>query len=500
MTESIIREAAIYRNGAIIKRTGTIHLTEGKQSVQIVGMTKDADTNTVRLSLPEGIAGNNVQVMVLTREAQQEMTKDLWKQINQKENRIANLTRQMELWEVNADFSAKQSLSVKEMAEYIEMIPERKEKLQKEIEVLEEEKKQLNKQLADKQQEAERFIVTADITAPKEGDYPFELRYYAGRLSWQPVYEIHTDDDNDRIMIRLRARIQQNTSEDWKKVRVSLFTGNPSLSGTIPHLGPEYLNIYVPSARRNFAGANMMMGAMAKMSVAEECEVVEEGAADDTVEFAMADVVSPQAMQKDNDVMMEYELPGEWDVDKETEIYCDINDQYVDCRYHVVAIPKIDGNAYLAAEVDTAALEDLQQTEASVYNKGTYMGAVYLDADMTEEKYDLSLGIDETVKVVRKQIRKHTSNVLLKGQKKTEYEYEIKVTSRKNKPCQLTVIDQIPVSQDKTIIVDSRNLSGGKLKEETGEVKWDFELEKQQVKTLSLAYDVSWPKDKKINL
>ena len=189
---------------------------------------------------------------------------------------------------------------------------------------------------------------------------------------------------------------------------------------------------------------------------------------DDTVEFAMADVVSPQALQKDNDVMMEYELPGEWDVDKETEIYCDLNDQYVDCRYHVVALPKIDGNAYLAAEVATAALEDLQQTEAAVYNKGTYMGNVYLNADMTEEKYDLSLGVDETVKVVRKQLRKHTSNVLLKGQKKTEYEYEIKVTSRKNKTCQLTIIDQIPVSQDKTIIVDTRNLSGGKLKEETG--------------------------------
>ncbi|MBR5049131.1 MAG: mucoidy inhibitor MuiA family protein [Erysipelotrichaceae bacterium] len=497
MTESIIREAAIYRNGAIIRRTGNIHLEAGKQSVQIYGLTRDADTNTVRLALPEGLAGNNVQVMVLTKEAQQEMTNELWKKLNQTETRIATLNRQIELWEINADFSSKESLSIKEMSDYIEMIPERKEKLQKEIEKLEEEKKELNRQLSEKQKEAERYIVTADITAEKEGDYPFELRYYAGRLSWQPVYEIHTDDDNDRIMIRLRGKIQQNTSEDWKNVKVTLYTGNPSLSGTIPHLSPEYLNFYVHSVRRNYAmGAMAAKASMAMEDAMVEYEVEEEAPA----AFAMADVVNAQAQRRDNNVMMEYELPGSWNIDKETEVYSDISDQYVDCRYHVISIPKIDDNAYLAAEVDTAALEDLQQTEAAVYNKGTFMGNVYLDADMTEEKYDLSLGIDETIKVVRKQARKHSSTVLLKGQKKTEYEYEIKVTSRKNKTCQMTVIDQIPVSQDKTIVVDQKNISSGVFKEETGEVKWDFDLEPQQTKTLNLAYDVAWPKDKKINI
>ncbi|MBQ6653994.1 MAG: mucoidy inhibitor MuiA family protein [Erysipelotrichaceae bacterium] len=497
MTESLIREAAVYRNGAIIRRTGTIHLTQGKQSVQIVGLTRDADTNTVRLSLPEGLTGNNVQVEVLTAEAQQEVTRETWKKLNNVENRIGNLNRQMELWEINADFSAKESLSIKEMAEYIEAIPARKEKLQQQIDQLEEEKQQLNKQLKEKQQEAERYIVTADIEAPAEGDYPFELRYYAGRLSWQPVYEIHTDDDNERILIRLRGKIQQNTTEDWKKVKITLYTGNPSLSGTIPHLDPEYVSIYERPQRRNYA-----MGMMAAKAVAMEDYAVEEEIceAEAPMAMAMADVVNTSAQRVDNDVMMEYELPGTWDIAKGTQIFCDISDQYVDCRYHVVTVPKIDENAYLAAEVATSALEDLQQTEAAVYNKGTYMGNVYLDADMTEEKYDLSLGIDETVKVVRKQNRKHTSTVLLKGQKKTEYEYEIKITSRKNKPCQLTVIDQIPVSQDKTIVVDLKEKSGAVLKEETGEVKWDFQLEPQQAKSLNLAYDVAWPKDKNISL
>ena len=37
-----------------------------------------------------------------------------------------------------------------------------------------------------------------------------------------------------------------------------------------------------------------------------------------------------------------------------------------------------------------------------------------------------------------------------------------------------------------------------KLKEETGQIKWEFELEPSSERTLNLAYDVAWPKDKKI--
>ena len=128
------------------------------------------------------------------------------------------------------------------------------------------------------------------------------------------------------------------------------------------------------------------------------------------------------------------------------------------------------------------------------------MGNIYLNADLSKETYDISLGRDESIRLKREQKKRYTSNVLLKNRKKTEFGYEIKVTSAKNKPCQITLLDQIPVSQDKTITVEKDNISGGTLNENNGEVKWEFELQPAETKQVDLYYTVSWPKDKTINM
>ena len=76
------------------------------------------------------------------------------------------------------------------------------------------------------------------------------------------------------------------------------------------------------------------------------------------------------------------------------------------------------------------------------------------------------------------------------------YEYKIVVTSRKEEAVPVTVTDQIPVSDEKTITVDAVELSNGKLEAGTGLIRWDLELEPKETKTLKLAYNVAWPKDK----
>ena len=49
------------------------------------------------------------------------------------------------------------------------------------------------------------------------------------------------------------------------------------------------------------------------------------------------------------------------------------------------------------------------------------------------------------------------------------------------------------------VVLVSRNISGGKLTEDTGLIEWEFDLEPAGTKTLALEYTVAWPKDKQIN-
>ena len=138
-------------------------------------------------------------------------------------------------------------------------------------------------------------------------------------------------------------------------------------------------------------------------------------------------------------------------------------------------------------------------TDASIYIKGTYMGDAYLSMDPSKDTYDISLGVDETVKVIRKQTKKYTSNVLLKSQKKTELVYEITVTSKKDRKCELLLEDQVPVSNEKTIEVTVDEISGAERDEGTGKLKWNISLEKMESVKKTVAYTVAYPKEKIIN-
>ena len=497
MINTLLKDVQLYRNGCVITRKGVAHLKPGTQSVRIGGLSSGTSQDTVRLSVPEKVSGSNVQVKGLTADEKKELTRELEEKIAEVTAAITLKENLKELWAQNADFSGRDGISIVDMTEYLEKIPERLEKLDNEIRELNKKLADLNKDLTEVVKDTKKQFVTADLTVEEEGDYPVSIRYYASSARWYPTYELHTDDQNDEILIRLRACINQKTGEDWKQAKISLFTGDPSISGTIPTLYPQYVNIYTPRRMEGSValGASMRMMAKNAPMMVEDEEVV-----DYEAEEATYDVVEEAAQINKGDTMIEYELNGLWDITKDEDFMCDISNQKVSCRYHVVTVPKVDEAAYLAAEVKTVDIEDLLDSEASIYHNGTYMGKVYLNADITKDTYDLSLGRDDSIKVKRLQTRKHTSNVLLKAAKKTEYEFEIKVSSSKPKACQVMVIDQVPVSQDKTISIDNRNLSGGEFKSETGEVKWTFDLEPGTTKSLALAYDVSWPKDKQITI
>ena len=396
----------------------------------------------------------------------------------------------------NADFSQKESLSVGEMSAYLEKLPERLEALSSEIAALKEEKAVLDKEYNEAKKKAALPYVTAELYAEAEGEYPVELTYRENQAWWNPVYEIHADSEADSLQLRLRAKICQRTGEDWAGVKLTLFSGNPSISGTIPEMDPVHLRIYeAPVYKKRTAAFGGMMKAAARM----DDMVVEECACEDAEApmMAMNAVYSGSGTASKGETMTEYDLSGSWDIRNGQEIICDIKTDALPCRYHVVAVPKLSDEAYLAAEVATNLLEDLQDTPAAVYLKGAFAGNVVLEPDMSKDNYDLSLGVDETVKVKREQKKKYTSNVLLKGQKKTEYEYELSVSSRKDKEISVTLSDQLPISDEKTIVVEALEISGAEKEEDTGFLHWTFPLPAGETKSVKLAWTVAWPKDKR---
>ncbi|MCR4951306.1 MAG: mucoidy inhibitor MuiA family protein [Solobacterium sp.] len=494
--ETIIRKVSLYRSGCTLTREGGVSLSAGTQACRIEGLTSGASTDSVRIRTSEGCTASGVQVMYPDEEEQKKRTEEIDGQIALCDARMAAVDTQEALWKENIRFPKKENAELDLLLRYADLLPEKLEECAKKKAQLKKEKEQLLKQREEIEKKISRPYVTVLLTAEKEGTYYVQAEYNDYSASWNPVYEIRAEGEEDPLLLRLRAAMRQNTGEDWKDVPVTLYTGNPSVSGNIPVLPETHLKFREEVKYARMASApmakNMMLGAasaMMDMAMAD-------GA---TAEMSFEEAAMTSAEVNEGETMTEYVLPGVWSiVSDSSDVMADLNRKEIPCSYHVVSVPKKDAGAYLAAEVKTADLEDILNSSASVYLKGTYAGDVMINADLTKETYDLSLGKDETVKVKREQKKKYTSSVLLKGQTKTEYVYEITVVSNKKKDCRITVIDQIPVSDEKTIIVDKGELSGGKLNEESGEVKWDLTMKPQEKKVFTLSWTVSWPKDKKI--
>ncbi len=491
--EMTVKKVSLYRTGCTVAGEGNAALPKGSTRCRISGLSSGADGQSIRVRTSSGLTASGVQLMYPDVKEQKEATREIDEKIAMCEAKLNACETQAELWKKNISFSDREGMNLEMMTAYAELLPEKLEECARTKAQLNREKDSLIKEREEIEKKISRPYVSVILTCETEGTYVIQTEYHDYSASWNPVYEIRTDGEEEKLTLRLRAAMRQNTGIDWKDVAMSLYTGSPSASHDLPVLLEAHLK-FREENRFRAAAPKMLMGTMAKASA----DAMAEPSMEDTVGMNFIEAKEESAETTEGETMTEYTLSGVWNICSDNnDIMADLNTKEIPCSYHVIAIPKRDPAAYLAAEIKTADIEDTLNSSASVYLKGTYAGDIYINADLTKDTYDLSLGRDEYVSVRREQKKKFTSSVLLKGQSKTEYAYEITVLSNKNKDCRITVTDQIPVSDEKTIIVEKGTISG-KLNEESGEVKWELELKPQEKKTLQLGYSVLWPKDKKI--
>ena len=78
------------------------------------------------------------------------------------------------------------------------------------------------------------------------------------------------------------------------------------------------------------------------------------------------------------------------------------------------------------------------------------------------------------------------------------YGFTISLVNNSSDSVDVLIKDQLPVSTEKTSVVESSELSGGKLSEESGELTWEIKAESKKEIKISVAYSVAWPKDKRL--
>jgi uncharacterized protein (TIGR02231 family) len=138
---------------------------------------------------------------------------------------------------------------------------------------------------------------------------------------------------------------------------------------------------------------------------------------------------------------------------------------------------------------------NLLSGEVNLFFEGTFVGKSLLDVTKPEDTLTFSLGRDKNVIVKREKLNEFNKTQTF-GNKKTEMiAWEISLRNNKKQEIQLTIEDQVPVTNSREIDVKYLDLGGANQDKNTGIIKWIIKLPPSDNKKLGFRYEVRYPED-----
>ena len=497
IVKSKATEVSVYRNSVSVTRTGSVSLPAGRSTIFIQGMSTTSKTDSFSVKFPAEIHAVNIQIVSFEETGEDLESEKIAKELSEINYNVETYSYMCELRKKNGDFSARKDVPVDEQEKYLAALPEKLIELHETINKFNAQKEQLGQKLTDAEAEEQKPLIMVELECDKEGEYPFILQYRENSGSWEPKYEVRFMGEGNPLDVYMKAKITQCSHEDWKQVKVTLYTGNPSASQSIPSLPCTRLSIYEPPVER--ARGAMPMAGMNMMAASAMADTSAPGLMGMAMMNSMMAMKTAEATVSEEETMTAFELPDLRDLLSDTDgNIASLQSFKVDAKYNSLCIPCVKDTSFLTATIQSADWP-LPAAYADIYLKEVFAGNIYVNPDSEEETFILSLGQDERLNVIRKELPVKTQDVFLKNQRKKSHEYVIKVNNKSADTAKVLIKDSVPVSTDKTIVVDVTELSKGNLNEETGAVEWELEVAGKTSEEIKLNYTVTWPKDKKIN-
>ncbi len=356
----------------------------------------------------------------------------------------------------------------------------------------------LQQQVANKlgRQQLPSGEILVSVASEKQVSGKLTFSYVVANAGWYPSYDIRVDDIKNPVAIFYKANVFQNSGVEWKDIKLSFSNATPWVAGDIPILNPWFVDFYYPVAR-------MLQGKAAGINVRRsEAPVMMEIAANDKKMEEKAMEAAPVLVQKQVgettitfDIAIPYTIPSDGKLQT-----VEIQRLTAPADYKYVTLPKLSPLAYLTANITDWAKLSLQSGEATLYFENSFVGKSTLNVNQLTDTLTLSLGTDNSILVKREKRKDFTSRKVIGSNRTDTYSFLLTIRNNKSNPVKITLNDQVPVSSNSSISIDTIELSGGKMNKQTGEIKWDLDIKPQETRQIVLTYSVKYPKDKTVIL
>jgi uncharacterized protein (TIGR02231 family) len=363
--------------------------------------------------------------------------------------------------------------------------------------------------LAPAQEERTEVKIFVNAAGPLEAD--IAIRYQVGSASWLPFYDARlstgTKAQAPKLQLVRRASIQQRSGESWDNVALALSTARPGAGTAAPDLRPMTID-YEPDApppRPQAIGAarSLTREAAAPAPAAGQVAAVDEDQrrAKSAPEPVQAEEVrakvETQAFQAIYAIAGRVTVPATGEAKR-----VQIDEAQLDPALMVRTVPKRDQKAYLYAKVAMARGTPVLPGQVALFRDGTFVGNGRLPMLGPGDEHELGFGVDDAVRV-RHAIaeEKRAESGIITSSKTDTRNYRITLKNLHERAIPVTVVDQIPVSQNADIKVELLGkLAPTKrdMDDKRGVLAWEMELKPDEEKVVEFGYRVTWPGAKKV--
>jgi len=311
------------------------------------------------------------------------------------------------------------------------------------------------------------------------------VSYLVHNVTWWPTYEFRARPAETSLELIYSGMVRQKTGEDWNDVELALSTAQPARGAAAPEPLPWDVRLREPvRAALQKAGYAELESASLKLDQTNEA------------------VAPAPAMVEERSTSVLFAIPGVRRIasgDEPGKVL--IAQTTLKAQMNYFTLPRLSPFVYLQGRITHTELYPLLGGEAMIYVDGDYIGKTVIKPLASGESTDLSLGIDEGIKVKRELVKKYERDTgMLSKKREIEYEFRITVENFKKEAVEIKVLDHLPRSQQGEIAVSDVKLlpEPGEWDKQKQQLTWAVALKSGEKKELSVHFTVAGPRGARV--
>lgn len=610
--DAVLNSVTVYKVGAELKHLAKVNLPQGNTELIINNIASNIDESSIQINAPSNIT---IMSVMVTRNYKPDQQKNLnspeykakeallktaetalQKTINKRQaiERTLSLLAKNEVAKgdqsnVNvAELSKLADFYLNKQIELTDQISALKDIEAEQSTLVQEYRTQLGSMNGQESNTGGQLVLQVMSTTPVLSGN-INISYISRNAGWTAAYDLKADKVSDPLRIVYKANVAQQTGLDWKKVKLILSTGNPTVGSNAPVLTAwllRYGQAYQPvrnevaantiqsyKYQSNASMTNISADQLSKMPVTSVAEMLDGAApgvivtsgggqpgsnADimirgqgnlssstppliilDGAPYSGAlntinpnDIADLQVLKdatskavygsraangvilittkankgvSDHTEVEEKELDATFDIDIPYSIASNnkphsvsLKELNIPASYEYYAVPKLDPDAFLLAEVNGYEKLNLIPGEANIVFENTYVGKTFLNPYNTQDTLNLSMGRDKRITIKREKVTELSASKVLGSSKKQSFTYELTIKNSKKEAIDLLLKDQYPISTDNNMEIELLSADNAAVNKETGILTWKLNIKPGETKKVRFTYSVKYPKDQYI--